>query len=92
MPIILAICSFFGISPLRLIIYASIFVAVVIGALTIRQHYINVGWYKHEAKVAKQDGAAVAASNRVEEKTRICTEKNGFWDVVSQGCKLEDEN
>jgi hypothetical protein len=92
MPIILAICAFFGISPVRLMICAALFAAVVIGSLTIRQHYINVGWYKHQAKVEKQDNAAIWASKKVEQKTQTCTEKTGFWDVVSQGCKLEDEN
>lgn len=91
MPVVLFIANLFGISVFRLAVYAGIFVAVITAGLTIRQHYINVGWYKHQAKVERQDNAAVAASKRVEEKTNVCTDQTGFWDVISQSCKLEDE-
>ena len=85
-----AIAGFFGISVLRLGIYAAC-VALVLGAgVTIRQHYINKGYHSAIAAVKKQDDRAVAAANKVEEKTAACTEANGYWDVISQNCKLED--
>jgi len=27
----------------------------------------------------------------VEERTRKCSDDNGFWDVITQGCKLEEK-
>lgn len=91
MPILIAIAGMFGISVFRLVAYAAILAAVVVGALTIRQHYIDVGWYKHAAKIERQDNAAVAVSKQVEHDTQACSEANGFWDVVTQGCKLQEE-
>lgn len=91
MSIILTICSFLGINPLRLAIYAAVFVAVVIGALTIRQHYVNEGWRKHAAAVEKQDGRAIETNREVEKMANKCSDTNGFWDVITQGCKLQEE-
>lgn len=91
MPIILAIANMFGISVFRLVAYAAIFVAVVTGALVIRQHYVDVGWNKHKIAIEKQDQRAVDANKKVQEQTDKCSETNGFWDVVTQGCKLQDE-
>ena len=88
--LILTIAGWFGISPLRLIIYAVCFVAVIIAGLTIRQHYVNLGYAKAIAAVKKQDDRAVAAAEKVEQKASVCTEKSGWWDVVTQSCKLED--
>lgn len=90
MSVILAVCSFLGINPLRLAIYAVVFVAVVVGALTIRQHYVNEGWRKHAAAVEKQDNRAIAANREVEKKANECSDTNGFWDVITQGCKLQE--
>lgn len=91
MPVILAICSFLGINPLRLAIYVAVFIAIVIGALTIRQHYINIGWRNHAAAVQKQDNRAIETNKKVEETANKCSETNGFWDVVTQNCKLQEE-
>lgn len=88
---ILTVAGWFGINPLRLIIYTVAGVAIFAGALTIRQHYVNVGWAKAITAVKKQDDHAIAAADRVEQKATACTDTNGFWDVITQGCKLEDE-
>lgn len=88
--IILTVAGWFGISAFRLIAYAAIVATVTGGAIVARQHYINIGWYKHKTQVEKQDGNAVAASKIVEEKATACSEKTGYWDVISQGCKLDD--
>lgn len=87
----LAIASLFGISQIRLIIYAVAIVAVVVGGFTIRQHYINVGWYKHAAKIEKQDNAAVSVDKKVESDLKTCTDANGFWDVITQNCMTQEE-
>jgi hypothetical protein len=81
----------FGISVLRLVIYSICIVAVVAAGLMIRQHYVNIGYAKAIAAVKKQDDRAVAAAERVEQKAAACTEKNGWWDVVSQSCRLEED-
>lgn len=82
-----------GLSELaaRLVIY--VVIAVLIGGvlLGIRQHYVNEGWRKHAAAVEKQDNRAVEANRRVEEKAQKCSDENGFWDVITQGCKLQEE-
>ncbi len=83
------IAAFFGISPLRLIAYAAILAAIVIGAVTIRQHYINLGWNKAISAVKKQDDRARAAAETVERRANQCSE-NSYWDVLTQGCR-EDQ-
>jgi hypothetical protein len=85
-----AVAEFFGISVLRLAIYAGCIVLVLGGAATIRQHYINKGYASALAAVKKQDDRAVAAANEVEQKTTVCSNTNGYWDVITQNCKLED--
>lgn len=86
---VLAIASALGISPLRLIAYGAIVLTVVVGAATIRQHYINHGWNKAIAAVKKQDDRAKAAAEKVERKANACSESS-YWDVITQGCK-EDQ-
>jgi hypothetical protein len=90
MPALLFVANLFGISVFRLVVYAVITVSVLVGALTIRQHYINKGYASAIAAVKKQDDKAVAAAVKVEKKAAVCTETNGWWDVVEQKCKLED--
>lgn len=90
MTFLVGIANFFGISVFRLVAYAVIVVAATVALATVRQHYINVGWAAHKAAVEKQDARSVATSNKVEEKTNVCSEANGFWDVITQGCKLEE--
>ncbi len=91
MPIVLMIANMFGISAFRLIAYAVCAVAVVGSLIAVRQHYVNVGWAKHAAAVERQDNRAVETNRRVEEQTSKCSDTNGFWDVVTQGCKLQEE-
>lgn len=85
-----AVAGLLGISPARVIGYFVVIVAVFVAAMTIRQHYINAGWDKAMARVQKQDDAAAAAARKVEKRAAVCSETNGYWDVVTQGCKLED--
>jgi hypothetical protein len=89
--LIVTIASMLGINPLRLIIYTALILAVVTGAIVLRQHYVNEGWAKHKAAVEKQDQRAVDASKKVEEQTDKCSDANGFWDVITQSCKLQEE-
>jgi hypothetical protein len=88
---ITAIANFFGISVFRLAMYAAIVAAVVTGALVIRHHYVSLGYHKALADVKKQDDRAVEAATKVEKKTAVCTDQNGYWDVLSQRCILEDQ-
>lgn len=89
--IIITIASFFGISAIRLIAYAAIVAAVIAGGLTIRQHYINKGYSAALAAVKKQDNIAIDAAKKVEQKATVCSDANGYWDVITQSCKLGDE-
>ncbi len=88
---ILAIANFFGISVFRLVAYAVCVIAVVVALGVVRQHYVDVGWRKHAAAVEKQDNRAIEANRRVEEQTNKCSESTGFWDVITNGCKLQEE-
>ena len=88
---ITVIASALGLHPLRLILYGAVALAAITGVLTIRQHYINKGYAGAIAAVKKQDDRAMAAAEKVERKTAVCTEANGYWDVITQDCKLEDE-
>jgi hypothetical protein len=90
MPIILAVANLFGISVFRLAAYAAVAAAITVGAITIRQHYVNKGYKSAIEAVKKQDQRAVDAATKVEQKATVCTEQNGYWDVITQGCKLED--
>lgn len=84
------VAGYLGISALRLGIYAGC-IALVLGAgITIRQHYINKGYHSAIEAVKKQDDRAVAAANKVEQKATVCSDANGYWDVITQNCKLED--
>lgn len=88
--LILTVAGWFGISPFRLIMYAAIVVAVTTGALAIRHHYVALGYSKAIAAVKKQDDRAKSAAEKVETKAAVCSDTNGYWDVITQGCKLDD--
>lgn len=75
----------------KAIVYGVLTMIVGGALLGVRQHYINKGWYNHKAAVEKQDGRAVDASNEVEKRTAKCTEENGFYDVITQNCKLQED-
>lgn len=93
MPVILFLANLFGISVFRLVIYAAIGAGVVTGALAIRHHYVALGYSKALVAVAKQNDVTKAAAVKIEAKAAKCQEGiNGYWDVVTQGCKLEDSN
>ncbi len=82
-----------GLSKLvaELIMIGALVVAVVIAGFAIRQHYVNEGWRNAIAAVKKQDDKAVAAAVKVEKKAAACQDGiNGYWDVITQSCKLED--
>lgn len=83
------VASFFGISILRLGIYAGCIALALGGAVTIRQHYINKGYASAITAVKKQDDRAVAAADKVQKRADECS-ADSWWDVVSQSCKLED--
>lgn len=91
MPIIAAIASMFGISSFRLIAYAVIAVGVVVGALTIRQHYIDKGYDKALTKVEKQNDSAKGAAEQVRKQIAVCNDQTSYWDVITQSCKLDDD-
>ncbi|MBI1202528.1 MAG: hypothetical protein GC182_08460 [Rhodopseudomonas sp.] len=91
MAIIRFIADLFGISIFRLVAYAGIAVVVAGGLVVVRQHYINKGYASAIAAVKKQDDRAVSAANKVEQRAADCTARSAYWDVISQGCKLEDE-
>lgn len=91
MPIILAIANMLGISVFRLIAYAAIAATVTAGAVAIRHHYVDLGFKKAIEAVKKQDDKAIGAAQAVERKATLCTNDNGYWDVITQACKLDSQ-
>lgn len=89
MPIIIWIASALGINVFRLAIYAACIVAVIIAAIAIRQHYVNLGYAKAITAVKKQDDRAAEAADKVQKRADECTGASWF-DVITQTCKLED--
>ena len=73
----------------KVVLYLLLVLVVLAILLTIRQHYVNEGWRNHAAAVAKQDDAAIAVNKKVEEQAQQCSDANGFWDVITQNCKLQ---
>jgi len=91
MAFVTLIANLFGISIFRLVAYAAIVVAVTTGALAIRHHYVALGYSKALVEVSKQNDVTKAAADEVGAKADKCAEGiNGYWDVITQGCKLED--
>lgn len=86
---IVTVAEWFGISPFRLIAYAAIAITVITGAVTIRQHYINLGYHNAIAAVKKQDDKAKSAAEKVEKKANDCSDSS-YWDVITQGCKGDE--
>jgi hypothetical protein len=90
MNILNPVANFLGISPLRLVIYALCAISTLSGLLIVRHHYVELGYNKALSHVAQQDKHAKAAADRVKQAAVKCNETNGFWDVVSQNCRLGD--
>lgn len=89
--IVFAVANFFGISVFRLVMYASIIAAIVGGAIAVRHHYVAIGYHKAISDVKKQDDRAVDAANEVEKRAAKCDETSGYWDVITQNCKLQED-
>jgi hypothetical protein len=81
-----------GLSKLlaEIIMIGVLVLAIIVGALTIRQHYINKGWHNALVAVKKQDDKAVAAAKKVEEKVAECS-ADSYWDTITQACKTDEE-
>jgi hypothetical protein len=77
-----------GISPLRLLIYAGIAVAVITAGVSIRNHYVNVGWDKALEAVKKQDATAAEAASQAQRTVDDCYNANGTWSVITGSCTL----
>lgn len=75
----------------KLIVYGVVTVLIGGTLLTIRQHYVNEGWRKHAAAVERQDNRAIETNKRVDERANKCSDDNGFWDVITQNCKLQED-
>jgi hypothetical protein len=89
MTIIARIAAALGISPLRLMIYAGLALAVITAGVTIRNHYVNVGWDTALEAVKKQDTNAKAAASQVQRTVDDCYNENGTWSVITGSCTLE---
>jgi hypothetical protein len=89
MGIVTTIAAALGISPLRLLIYAGIAVAVITAGVSIRNHYVNVGWDKALEAVKAQDTTAKVAASNAQRTVDDCYNANGTWSVITGSCTLE---
>lgn len=89
MTIIASIAAALGISPFRLFAYAGIAIAVMVGAVALRQHYVNAGWDSALEAVKKQDAVAKEAARKVQRTVDECYDANGTWSVITGSCTLE---
>lgn len=83
---IITIAAFFGISTLRLIVYSALGVSIVVGALTIRQHYINIGYQKAIHAIAVKDASAIKDADDAERAVKDCYARGGTWDQGAMSC------
>lgn len=86
---LLVLAGWFGISPLRLIIYGAAAISVVVGAVSIRQHYINRGWDSAIHAIEKQNSVAADAARRAQRSVDQCYDEGGTWSTITGTCTLE---
>jgi hypothetical protein len=86
---IATIAAALGISPFRLLAYAGIAIAVIAGAVSLRQHYVNAGWDSALEAVKAQDATAKEAASKVQRTVDECYGAGGTWSVITGSCTLE---
>jgi hypothetical protein len=86
---IATVAAVLGISPFRLFAYAGIAIAVLVGAVSLRQHFVNRGWDAALEAVKAQDATAKEAAQKVQRTVDDCYAANGNWSVITGSCTLE---
>lgn len=87
MPVILWIANLFGISIVRLIVYAACIAAVIGALLWVRQHYINVGKARAYNEIAADNREAKENVNAAKSRVAQCRASGGVWDTVDGVCQ-----
>lgn len=82
---IVTIAAFFGISPLRIIVYGAIIVSVIVAGLTIRHNLIEKGRLIERQVTAARDNAALGNSDKAEADVRRCYAQGGDWRGLNEG-------
>jgi hypothetical protein len=86
---IATIAAALGISPFRMFAYAGIALAIFVGAVSLRQHYVNAGWDSALEAVKKQDATAKEAASKAQRTVDGCYAAGGTWSVITGNCTLE---
>lgn len=82
MPAILALI------PVRYWIYGAAAIAIVLGLVAVRAHYVNQGWDKALEAVKAQDTNAKEAASKAQLTVDRCYAAGGVWSTISGNCTL----
>ncbi len=83
--IIVTVAAFFGISPLRIIVYGALILSGIIGAIAIHHSIIEKGRALERAVMQARDKAAVGQADKAEADVRRCYEQGGTWRGFNEG-------
>lgn len=86
MSILVTIAGMLGINVPRLIGYAVVAAAVVIGAVAIKVHYINVGRDQVTNEIAAGNRETLGNVKAAKSKIDDCRVAGGSWDATSGMC------
>ena len=81
--------AFLALIPLRYWLYGAAALAIVLGLVAVRQHYINAGWDKALEAVKTQDATAKDAASKAQLTVDRCYVANGAWSTITGKCTLE---
>lgn len=81
--------AFLALIPIRYWIYGAAAVAVVLGLVALRQHYVNAGWDSALDAVKQQNAVAAEAASKAQMTVDRCYAQGGMWSTISGKCTLE---
>jgi hypothetical protein len=73
----------------QLLIIGAIAGAGVLGFVTLKTHYTNVGYIQAMEAIAAQDKEAINAAAAARDRVRACRDTRGVWDVTQGVCRRQ---
>ncbi len=86
MSVLITIAGLLGINVPRLIAYAVVVVAIVVGAISIKFHYINVGRDQVTNEIAAGNRETLRDVNAAKSKVDDCRAAGGSWSTLDGMC------
>jgi hypothetical protein len=78
--------AFLAFIPLRYWLYGAAALAIIVGAIGLRAHFVNQGWDRALEAVKTQDATAKAAASTAQSKVDRCYEAGNAWSTISGTC------